>query len=305
MQLPIIVTANGITSQTGVNLWVTPRLKVAAPSGGGLTGTVGVLWASSSNLVVATEGTSPYLYSLTSGLLPSGLSLNTTTGAITGIPNANTSGTYLVTVTAMDSASIPVRGTVSFTITVAGGLFVTSSGTSPHTGTFGTADAAVSTVTATGGTFPYAYDITTPSTDPVGMTLGASSGVLGYTALTPAGNYSITVTATDFASPAVTGTTSFAVNIALLMTPSSTATPSTGTAGPVRTITATGNTGAVTYATATAGFTVNSSTGVVSSTNGTAAGTYTVVVTATDATVAPGAAAVATGTVSFSATVIP
>ena len=305
VQLPIIVTANGITSQTGVNLWVTPRLKVAAPSGGGLTGTVGVLWASSSNLVVATEGTSPYLYSLTSGLLPSGLSLNTTTGAITGIPNANTSGTYLVTVTAMDSASIPVRGTVSFTITVAGGLFVTSSGTSPHTGTFGTADAAVSTVTATGGTFPYAYDITTPSTDPVGMTLGASSGVLGYTALTPAGNYSITVTATDFASPAVTGTTSFAVNIALLMTPSSTATPSTGTGGPVRTITATGNTGAVTYATATAGFTVNSSTGVVSSTNGTAAGTYTVVVTATDATVAPGAAAVATGTVSFSATVIP
>ena len=306
-QLPIIVTANGVASQTGVNLWVLPRLKVTGPSGAGLTGTVGVLWSTSNNVVAATEGTSPYLYSLTSGLLPSGLSFNSTTGAITGIPNANTSGTYLVTAKGTDSAHVPVTGPVNFTITVAGGLFVISSGASasPYLGTFGTANASIATVTATSGIFPYTYAITSPVSIPAGMTVNASSGVVAILSTTPAGNYTVIVTGTDSTSTtAVTGSTSFAINLALLMTPSATATPTNGAAGPVRTITATGGTGTITYATATAGFTVNGSTGVVSSTNGTAAGTYTVIVTATDGTAAPGASSVATGTVTFSATVL-
>lgn len=306
-QLPIIVTANGVSSQTGVNLWVTPRLRVTGPSGAGLTGTVGVAWSASNNVVAATEGTSPYLYALTSGLLPSGLSFNTVTGAITGTPNANTSGTYLITATATDSANVPVKGSVNFTITVAGGLFLVSSGAtaSPYLGTFGTANASIATVSATSGVFPYTYAITTPSTIPSGMTINANTGVIGIASTTPAGNYTVAVTATDSTTPsALTGSTSFAINIALLMTPTASATPTNGTAGPVRTITATGGTGVITYATATPGFTVNGSTGVVSSTNGTAAGTYTVVVTATDGTAAPGASAAATGTISFSATVL-
>ena len=306
VQLPVVVTANSRTSQSGVSIWVTPRLRVLPPTGGGLTGTVGQAWAGSNNLVVASEGTSPYLYALTSGLLPSGLNFNTTTGAVAGTPAANTSGTYLVTVTATDSANVPVTGTVSFTVTVAGGLFLSATGTSPFTGTFATANATVTTVTATGGLFPYTYAITTPSSLPTGMTIGASSGVLGITASTPAGVYSITVQGTDAtATTPVTGSVSFSLNHALLMTPTVVATPSTGAAGPVRTITATGGTGTITYATATAGFTVNSATGVVSSTNGTAAGTFSVTVTATDGTVAPGATGAATGTITFSATVIP
>jgi Putative Ig domain len=304
VQLPVVVTANSRTSQAGVSIWVTPRLRVRPPTA--LSGTVGVAWASTNNVVLASEGTSTYQFALTSGLLPAGITLNTSTGAISGTPAANTSGTYQVTVTATDSAPVPLTGSVSFTVTVAGGLFLSSTGTSPFTGTFGTANATVTTVTATGGLFPYTYAITTPSTLPTGMTVGASSGVVGITALTPAGVYSITVTGTDAttASP-VTGATSFSLDHALLMTPTNTLTPSFGTGGPVRTITATGGTGSITYATATAGFTVNSSTGVVSSTNSTAAGTYSVVVTATDGTVAPGATGAATGTITISATVIP
>ena len=210
-----------------------------------------------------------------------------------------------MTVTATDSAPVPLTGSVSFTATVAGGLFLTSTGTSPFTGTFGTANATLTTVTATGGLFPYTYAITTPSSLPTGMTVGASNGVVGITTLTPAGVYSITVTGTDATtSSPVTGATSFSLNHALLMTQTVTATPTAGVAGPVRTITATGGTGTITYATATAGFTVNGSTGVVSSTTGTAAGTYSVVVSATDGTVAPGATGVATGTTTFSATVL-
>jgi len=306
VQLPVVVTANSRTSQAGVSIWVTPRLRVLPPTGGGLTGTVGQVWAGSNNAVVASEGTSPYLYALTSGLLPAGLTFNTATGAIAGTPAANTSGTYLVTVTATDAANVPVTGSVSFTVTVAGGLFLSASGTSPFAGTFGTANATVTTVTATGGLFPYSYAITTPGSLPTGMTIGASSGALGISTLTPAGVYSITVTGTDAtATTPVTGAVSFSLNHALLMTPTAILTPSFGTAGAVRTITATGATGAITYATATAGFTVNSSTGVVSSTIGTAAGTFSVTVTATDASIAPGATAVAAGTIIFSATVNP
>ena len=82
------------------------------------------------------------------------------------------------------------------------------------------------------------------------------------------------------ATTPVINSVSVCLNHALLMTPTVVATPSTGSASPVRTINATGGTGTITYATATAGFTVNSATGVVCSTNGTAAGTFSVTVTA-------------------------
>jgi hypothetical protein len=52
-------------------------------------GTVGTAY---SQTVTASGGTAPYTYSITSGSLPSGLSLNTSTGAITGTPLSADSG---------------------------------------------------------------------------------------------------------------------------------------------------------------------------------------------------------------------
>ncbi len=304
-QLPVVVTSATRTTQTGVSIWVTPRLRVLPPSGGGLTGTVGTAWASSNNAVVASEGTSPYRYALTSGLLPSGLNFNTATGIISGSPAANSNGTYVVVVTATDSANVPVTGTVRFTLTVSGGLFASASGTSPFTGTFGTAISTVTTVSVSGGTFPYTFAITTPSSLPTGMAVGASSGVVSTTTLTPAGNYNITVRGTDATTTTpLTGSTTFALNIGLLMTPTSSLAPLSGVGGPVRTITATGGTGTIAYATATSGFTINSTTGVLSASNTLGAGTYTVIVTATDGTVAPGAATAATGTITLTDVVL-
>lgn len=307
VQLPVVVTANGRSSQSGVAVWVTPRLLVSPPSGAGLSGTVGVPWSSSSNSVVASEGTSPYRYALTSGLLPAGLSLNGGTGAITGTPAANSAGSYVVTVTATDSAHVPVTGTATFTLTVAGGLFMTTSGTPPYNGTFGTANASLATTTATGGVYPYGYAITAPSTIPVGMTVGASSGVVGVTALTPAGSYNVTITATDSTGGTpLTGSISYSVVMALRMSHTAPASQVHGTPGTFSTVTATGNTGTIAYAldaaSLAAGMTIDSVTGAVGS--GTAAaGTYSVTVTATDGTAAPGAAVAGAGTTTFSVTV--
>ena len=298
VQLPIAVTANGVTSQTGVSVWVQPRLKVTAPST--LSGTVGQVWTTSS--VTATGGTSTYRYALTSGLLPSGLSLSAA-GAISGTPAANTAGTYNVTVTATDSANIPVKGTVSFTLTVNGGLFVTSSGSSPFNFTFGGNHAGISTVTATGGTFPYTFAFTSPSTVPTGMTV-STGGVVGITSTTPAGTYNVTVTATDAAS--VTGSASFTIGVAVAIAHGSIATGSVGTPVPIVTMTATGQTGSITWGLTSppTGVTIDPNTGVITN-DGTASvqsGTV-LTVTATDGTAAPGSTGVATGSTTVTITI--
>ncbi|MCU1328046.1 MAG: Ig family protein [Bryobacterales bacterium] len=307
VQLPVTITANGLASQSGVTLWVSPRLKVTGPTGSALTGTVGIPWSSSNNVVIATQGTAPYRYALTSGLLPSGLSLNPTTGAVTGTPAAHTSGSYAVTVTATDSANVPVKGTVSFTLTVAGGLFMTSTGTAPYYATFGSASASLTTVKAAGGVFPYTFAITTPATLPVGMTVNATTGVVGTTALTPAGSYTVTVTAADAsATPALTGSITFDIIVALNLSHTAPVSRVSGAPGTLSTVSVTGNSGTVAYAldatSLAAGFTIDSATGAVGS--GTAvAGTASVTITATDGSAPVNGVAAGVGITTFNVTV--
>jgi hypothetical protein len=62
------------------------------------TGTVGTAFSSS---LTVTGGTSPYTFSVLSGNLPGGLTLNTSTGAITGTPTA--AGTFNFTAKVVDS----------------------------------------------------------------------------------------------------------------------------------------------------------------------------------------------------------
>jgi hypothetical protein len=100
-------------------------------SGPNANAQVGVPYNSS---VTASGGNAPYTYSITTGSLPGGLTLNANTGAITGTPN--TPGPFTFTVLATDTVvtgnvglnSVPragsptITGSSSFTITVAPGL---------------------------------------------------------------------------------------------------------------------------------------------------------------------------------------
>ena len=74
-----------------------PTVTCAYPNG-----QVGVAYSSS---LVATGGTPPYTYSISAGSLPSGLTLNPSTGAITGTPTA--AGSFSYTAKVVDAASIP------------------------------------------------------------------------------------------------------------------------------------------------------------------------------------------------------
>ncbi len=119
VQLPVVVTARGNASQQGVWLWGAPRLKVTAPPVATLAGTAGVAWPSKATTVVAGGGTQPYQYAVSSGVLPAGLSLNAATGVIFGTPAADSASSYIVTVAATDSATVPLTGNVTLTLNIA------------------------------------------------------------------------------------------------------------------------------------------------------------------------------------------
>src|SRR5205807_1747940 len=74
--------------------------------------------AYSTNLA-ASGGTQPYTWSITTGALPSGLSLNSGTGVISGTPTA--SGTSSFTVQVTDANSQSATQGLSITIAPAGG----------------------------------------------------------------------------------------------------------------------------------------------------------------------------------------
>ena len=73
--------------------------------------------------ITVTGGTSPYTYSLSSGTLPSGLTLNS--NIISGIPSKGTAGNYVFTITVTDSSSPHLSASQSFTLTIKKGFFDT------------------------------------------------------------------------------------------------------------------------------------------------------------------------------------
>jgi hypothetical protein len=65
-------------------------------------------------VVSASGGTAPLSFSLAAGALPTGLSLNPTSGVISGTPS--TPGLFSFTITAMDAAS--ATGSQAYTVTI-------------------------------------------------------------------------------------------------------------------------------------------------------------------------------------------
>jgi len=79
-----------------------------------LSGTIGVPYSAA---LAASGGTLPYTWSISSGSLPAGLALNSSTGAISGMPT--TAGTFNFTALVTDSGSPRLTATGSLSIVVA------------------------------------------------------------------------------------------------------------------------------------------------------------------------------------------
>jgi|GEM_PF-1341783 len=234
--------------------------------------------------VTAQNGSAPYAYAITPAL-PSGLSLNPATGAITGTPAVTAAAaTYTVAIT--DATTTTARTTFSLTINSA---LVTTVGVGSTALTIGTAAAAFTPVTTSAGTSPYTYAITGSAVLPTGLSINANTGAISGTPTVTSASTTYTVTATDAAGATSGKTFTLVVNSALVATQAvatRTLTAGSGAAAAFVPVAGSGGTTAYTYSISPAlptalGF--NPTTGAVSGTPAAAAGAGSYTVTVTDA----------------------
>ena len=136
--------------------------------------------------LTAAGGTSPYLWLVTSGSLPSGLTLGSATGLISGTPLS--AGTFTFGVSVTDSTS--VHATQEFNLTIGSGLVIT---TLPQLPAGATGSAYSQTLIAAGGTAPYSW-VVTKGTLPNGLTLSTTGTITGKPTANGASSFTIQVT---------------------------------------------------------------------------------------------------------------
>ncbi|NTI26448.1 tandem-95 repeat protein [Rhizobium rhizogenes] len=196
---------SGTSVPATVSITVTaPTLSLSPTSGALPAGMVGTAY---SQTVTASGGTSPYSYSAT-GTLPAGLTLNHSTGAITGTPT--TAGNYSFTVTATDANSVTISAAYTIAIAPPPATFVFSPADGALAGAMA-GEAYNQQISATGGTGTKIYSLASGSL-PNGLVLNISTGQLtGPLAVGTQGDYSFTIGVRD--SNGATGAASYTLKV--------------------------------------------------------------------------------------------
>lgn len=186
-------TNPGITSPTGSNLHILANAIDAGSS---------PVWTTSGALTAFKKGTSytynlsasdadaAITYAISSGALPSGLSLNTSTGVISGTPTANTGTPYSFVVSATDNGGNTVNSstlTLSQVVPDAPTNIVATTTSTTQISVAFTAPSYVGTSSITG------YTVTSSG----GQTATGSSSPIVLTGFTAGTSYTFTVKATN------------------------------------------------------------------------------------------------------------
>ena len=238
-----------------------------------------------SQTIGETGGTGAIAFSVSVGSLPVGLSLDPSTGAITGTPTDSADSPYAFTVTATDA--VGAAGSQAYSVTI-NSLSITTL-TLPDW-TVGVA--YDQTIAESGGVAPVAFSVSAGSL-PTGLSLDPNSGAITGTPTDSADSpYAFTITATDADGNAGSQAYTVAINPAPSIT---TLTLPSGTVGQAysQTIGETGGTGAIAFSvsagTLPTGLSLDPSTGAITGTpTDSADSPFNFTVTATDAVGAAG-----------------
>ena len=141
------------------------------------------------------NGKAPYAWTLTGAPSSSSVTINASTGVVTGGLTSVVPGNYTLTLSVRDSLGQNATASKTLTVLVATPLSWANT-SSPVLGAASEGAAYSAKVQINGGRPPYQYVLKSGSSLPPSLTLNASTGEIKGTPTTP-GNYAFTITASD------------------------------------------------------------------------------------------------------------
>ncbi|MGJ6962645.1 putative Ig domain-containing protein [Streptosporangium sp. G11] len=224
-----VTDASNVSTTRAVTLVIAPLPVLTFPAPP--SGEVNVAY---SVPLTVTGGTAPYVWSVSAGSLPPALTLNTSTGVLSGTPT--TGGTFSFSVRVVDAFNQSDTRTVSLVIAP----LPTFTFNAPPAGQVGVAYSVPLTVS--GGVTPYTWSVSAGSLPP-GLTLNASTGVLSGTP-TASGSYPVTFRVVDANGQADTRTATLVVTAGPLVITKTASTSSVAPGGTIGYTITVNNTGA-------------------------------------------------------------
>jgi hypothetical protein len=202
-----VVRSTDLAGRTSNSASQTPTIAATVS----LTGTYprGTVSTAYNSSLTQVGGIAPFTYSVFSGTLPAGLTLNTSTSALTGTPTTPQTAVFVIrsvdslgNIANSSSQSITIAAALTYTGTLSSFLILNS----PYS----------SSLTAANGWTPYSYTISV-GTLPTGLTLNPSTGVVSGTP-TGSGTSNFTMRVQDADGNFATSAQSLTVQSALAFT---------------------------------------------------------------------------------------
>ncbi|UDF32539.1 UNVERIFIED_ORG: IPT/TIG domain-containing protein (plasmid) [Roseateles sp. XES5] len=197
----------GTSSAATVTITVSAPTLVFSPAAGALS--EGIRGVAYSQTLAASGGMAPYVYAVTAGALPTGLTLDAATGVLSGTPSAAGSFGFTVTATDLNGASSAVAYSLAIRTPTATFTFTPAAGVLPKAMA---GEDYRQSITASGSTGPLLYRVAA-GVLPQGMVLNVSTGELtGPLDAASEGDYAFTIAVED--NNGATGSAAYSLTVA-------------------------------------------------------------------------------------------